>query len=106
MPFVECNSPATIAPPDVPISFTATATDNCGVDSVSISGYDCYWFNPAGKRVDKTGGCALSLADDTVTIHETGGVKTTIEWEVIATDASGNSIAMTCGIQVAKPSHP
>jgi hypothetical protein len=102
-PAISCNAPATLTPPDAPIAFKATATDTCDVDGVGISGFDCFWYNPADKRVDKTNSCVVSIAGDTLTIADTGGVNDTISWTVRATDASGNSTARECSVVVVNP---
>jgi hypothetical protein len=98
-----CNAPASIIPPDAPISFTATANDNCGVDSVVITGYDCFMFTKEGKRIDKTGSCVVSINGDTITIEDSGGVGDNIEWTVVATDDSGNTTEATCSVAVVNP---
>ena len=89
-PVIQSNAPATITPPDAPISFTATATDNCGA-SVEITAYDCYKITKKEKRIDKTESCMVSVNGDTITILDSGGVGTFITWTVIATDSSGNT---------------
>ena len=95
-PVVSCNSPATIVPPDAPISFTATASDTCGTADVTITGYDCFKFTKKGKRIDKTGSCVVAISGDTVTIHDSGGVGDNITWSVTAADGSGNTDRRDC----------
>jgi len=102
-PEIECNSPPTITPPDAPISFTATATDNCGVSSVMITEYDCFKFTKKGKRIDKTESCEVAIAGDTVTILDSGGVGDNITWTVRATDSSGNETESQCAVVVVNP---
>jgi len=102
-PEIQCNAPGTIVPPDAPISFTATATDACGPAGAQVMAYDCFKLTHKGKRIDKTGSCVVAIDGDTVTIHDSGGVGTTIEWTVEATDGGGNSISMTCSVEVVKP---
>jgi uncharacterized repeat protein (TIGR01451 family) len=103
-PVIECNAPTTIVPPDAPISFTATATDNCNDDpSVEITGYDCYFFTKKGKRVDKTESCVVEYNGDTITILDTGGVGDNITWNVNATDDSGNTSEIPCEVVVVNP---
>jgi len=102
-PVISCNSPATIVPPDAPIAFTATATDNCGVAGVVITSYDCFWYNPADKRVDKTHSCVVQIAGDTIHILDSGGVDDSITWMVTATDTSGNPITQQCLVTVVNP---
>ena len=39
---ISCNAPKTIIPPDAPISFQATAVDNCDSNpTVVITSFDC-----------------------------------------------------------------
>jgi subtilisin-like proprotein convertase family protein len=102
-PEIQCNAPATITPPDAPISFTATATDACGPAAAQVAAYDCSTFTKKGKRIDKTGSCAVQIDGDTVTVVDSGGVGTTIEWTVEATDGAGNGIVMVCGVVVVNP---
>jgi hypothetical protein len=47
--------------------------------------------------------CTAAADGDTVTVVDSGGVGTTIEWTVEAADASGNWIAMVCGVAVGNP---
>ena len=44
MPTIACNV-RDITPPHAPITFTATATDNCSVAAVAVTGYDCWMIN-------------------------------------------------------------
>jgi len=103
LPVVQCNAQQTITPPDAPIAFTATATDNCSVASVAITGFDCFLINPHGKRVDKRESCVVSFTGNTITITDSGGVGDHIIWMVVATDTSGNVSTQTCAIKVVKP---
>jgi hypothetical protein len=105
-PVPECNAPATIVPPDAPISFTATATDNCGVDSVSVLDPDCFKITKKGKVIDKTDSCVVSVAGDTITIDDSGGVGDHITWQVAVTDVHGNDAEGTCEVLVANPGEP
>jgi hypothetical protein len=104
LPVISCNAPRTIIPPDAPISFTATATDNCGVTSVVIIDYDCFKFTKKGKRIDKTESCQVQVDGDTITILDSGGVDDHIEWTVRVTDVNGNVEEVTCGVYVVKKS--
>jgi hypothetical protein len=102
-PVAMCNAPDTIVPPDVPISFTATASDNCDISSVEITEYEFYKLTKKGKRIDKTEDGMVDLTGDTITILDSGGVNTHILWKVIATDNSGNTTEKSCEILVVKP---
>jgi hypothetical protein len=102
-PEIECNSPPTITPPDAPISFTATATDNCGVSTVMITEYDCFKFTKKGKRIDKTESCVVEIDGANVTIQDSGGVGTQITWTISAVDASGNYAETECDVVVVNP---
>jgi Mg-chelatase subunit ChlD len=103
-PEISFNAPATIIPPDAPISFTATATDNCDPDpSIVITSYDCFFLTKKGKRIDKTESCVVSIADDTITILDSGGIDTHIEWGSRATDSCGNEAEETFETLVVNP---
>jgi hypothetical protein len=106
-PVISCNAPATITPPDAPISFTATATDNCDDDpSVAITGFDCFKFTKKGKKIDKTQSCVIEVVGDTITILDTGGVGDHITWTTRATDSCGNVHEDGCEVEVVKKGKP
>jgi hypothetical protein len=108
-PNCECNTPATgtITPPDAPISFTATATDNCDDNPlVEILGYDCYFYTKKGKRIDKTESGVVEIEGDTISILDSGGVGTYINWTVLVTDDCGNETEMECEVEVINPGKP
>lgn len=103
-PVISCNSPATIKPPDAPISFTATATDNCADDPpLEIIGYDCFKFTKKGKRIGKKESCIVELNGDTITIVDSGGVNDNITWTVRTNDNCGNTAESTCSVLVVRP---
>ncbi len=103
-PIISSNAPDTITPPDAPISFTATATDNCDAPpAVEITGYDCFFFTKKGKRIDKKESCVVSIANDTITILNSGGVGTQIKWTGRATDDCGNVAETTFETIVVNP---
>lgn len=101
-PVPVCNAAATIVPPDAPISLTAMVSDNCKA-TVQVTDYDCFKFTKKGKRVDKTGSCDVSIAGDTVTILQSGGVGTHITWDLAANDENGNTAVTQCEVIVANP---
>ncbi len=102
-PVIQCNAPATITPPDAPITFTATASDNCSVASVGVASFECYMFTKKGKKIDKGQSCVVTTSGASITIHDSGGVGDVIEWMVTAVDGSGNSISQLCGVEVVNP---
>jgi hypothetical protein len=103
-PQVSCSSPATITPPDAPVSFTATANDGCeGQLTPVIVDYACYKVTKKGKLINKASSCSVSFSGDTVTIADSGGVDTRIEWTTQATDGSGNTSTAVCGVDVVAP---
>jgi hypothetical protein len=103
IPDIECNTDGVTVRPGQLVSIEATATDNCSVASVTVTGYDCWAINGAGKRVDKTGSCVVSLAGATINIIDAGGVATNVEWTVEATDGSGNLQTSSCLVTSTKP---
>lgn len=103
-PDITCNAPNTIIPPDAPVSFTATATDNCADDlTVEITNYDCFVYTKKGKRVDKTESCLVEISNDQITILDSGGVGDKITWVVQSTDDCGNSSTLDCEVDVVNP---
>jgi hypothetical protein len=103
-PVISCNSPPTIIPPDAPISFTATATDDCEAEPlVEITGYDCFKFTKRGRRISKLRSCVIQTSGPTITIDDSGGVGDNITWDVRATDDCGNQSEVTCALEVVKP---
>ena len=84
----------------------ATATDNCGVESVAIFEPDCFKFTKKGKRIDKTESCVVSVAGDTITIDDSGGVGDHISWKISVTDVNGNSAEGSCEVIVVDPGNP
>jgi hypothetical protein len=106
-PVISCHAPSTITPPDAPISFAATATDNCDDNPVvEVTGFDCYTFTKKDKRIDKTDSCVAETAGNTFTILDSGGVGDTIDWMIRATDACGNTAETTCSVEVVNPGRP
>jgi len=93
-PVLSCNSPATITPPDAPVSFTASAVSACGEATAAITGYNCWKLTGNGGSQHPTG-CQVNIAGPTIEIEHTGGVGTHIEWTV----ESGSSTA-TCSIEI------
>jgi hypothetical protein len=103
-PVIRCNAPATITPPDAPISFTATATDNCdGSPSVAITRFECFKFTKNGKKIDKKKSCRVRVSGDSITIRNTGGVGTHIAWNVRAIDSCENVRNRECEVVIVRP---
>jgi subtilisin family serine protease len=102
-PEILCNA-VDITPVDAPISFTASASDQCqGPLTAEITDYDCFVYTKKGKLVKKTKSCVVSFSGDQITILDSGGVSDMIEWTVTATDDSGNSTTQSCSLNVIKP---
>jgi hypothetical protein len=100
-PDVVCNAPATMPPPNRPVSFTATATDTCSESVVpQLVGFECFKFNSRGERIDKTKTCKVVLAGATIAISPPQGVGNHIAWTARAVDGSGNVGEVVCEIEV------
>lgn len=100
-PTLSCNAPATITPSSVPVSLTGTATDICkGTPPVTISVYTCYGFTPTGKKVARE--CIVQLEGSKITILDSGGIGTNIDWTIFSDDGSGNQRTQKCHIAVVK----
>jgi hypothetical protein len=105
-PEVFCNAPATIVPSRKPVEFSATATDVCTASVVpTLVDYQCFKINGAGRVVDKTKSCKVSIAGSTITIDNTGGVGQHIAWTASGVDGSGNETVVDCDVVVANPGH-
>lgn len=103
-PTISCNNPATISPNDAPISFTATAVDNCdGKPLVEVTSFNCFRTNGSGKVKSKLESCIIESDGATITIQDSGGVGDQIQWGVSTTDACGNPTVETCELTVVKP---
>ncbi len=101
-PLVQCTDES-ITPPDAPISFSASGSDACGAVDLQITTFECYRINGAGKRIDTSDSCVVSTTGGQVTVTETSGVGSMIDWTVEATDGSGNVASATCTITVENP---
>lgn len=106
-PVISCNSPDTITPKDAPVSFAATAEDNCDDDPlVEITSYSCGFVAPNGKVINRDQSCIVSFDGDTLTIDDVGGIKNTITWTVEAVDCKGNQATEVCSTNVVKYKKP
>ena len=101
-PAIQCSS-SNITPPDAPITFTAISTDLCSTPVTEVVAYDCYRFNKNGKRIDTSDSCEVSLSGGSITINETSGVSSFIDWTVQSTDSVGNQSSEQCSIEVTNP---
>jgi hypothetical protein len=103
-PEIDCSAPATIVPPDAPVSFMAAAADNCATSpSVEITGYDCFKYTQKGRRIDKTESCVIGVDGERITILDSGGVGDQITWTVRAIDNCGNVREKQCQVEVVNP---
>jgi hypothetical protein len=103
-PTIACNSRPSIRPRDVPVSFRATASDNCDQSpTVKIIAFGCYAQKASGKRVDKSDSCVVAVSGDTIRVIDSGGVGDHIWWTVQAQDGSGNVSEQVCAVDVVKP---
>lgn len=103
-PVITCNT-HDIVPPDPPVTFKPSATDNCVDVDVEVVGFDCYEIKKNGKVVDKTSSCKVELDGDEAIISHSGGVGTQIDLFVEATDECGNVSRKTCSLDVLNPGH-
>jgi len=103
-PMIACNSPGIITPPDAPITFTATAEDNCDDEPpVEVTGYDCFMYTSRGKRISKLDSCVVEFSGPSITVLDSGGVDDHITWTVNTVDACGNSYQAICEVLVVLP---
>jgi hypothetical protein len=99
-PTIACNT-YDITKKDAPVSFTATATDNCPPVTITVSGLRCYRIKKDGTEKPKK--CKhVSVSGATVTIAKAPSPCTYIEWTVTATDPSGNTVTKVCRVHVVK----
>jgi len=107
-PDVFCNAPSTITPPKTPVSFAATASDVCTASVIvpELVDFECFKINGAGKRVDKTTSCKVTLDGPTITIRNSVGVGNHIVWTARGVDGSGNVRDVTCEVEVTNPGRP
>jgi hypothetical protein len=97
---ISCNSPATITPPQAPISFTASAVNACGETTPpTITGSDCWKLTGNGTR-QHAAGCKVLSSGPTIQIRNSGGVGTHLEWTV---ESGGETLR--CEVVVANPGH-
>jgi hypothetical protein len=102
-PEIDSSVPETITPPEMPISFAAIATDNCGISSFEVTDFNCYKYNQNGKQISKTKGCKVELSGDRITLSGSAGVDTLISWSLMAVDGNGNRTEETYETLVVNP---
>ncbi|MBL4773696.1 MAG: hypothetical protein JKX98_08895 [Alcanivoracaceae bacterium] len=102
-PVIECPVDNTMTPPSAPATFTAIASDTCSTPTIQVTSYDCYRFNRRGRRIDTNDSCEVTLSNDSITVDETSGVDSFIDWTVEAADSTGNSTESVCTIEVLHP---
>ena len=100
-PVICCNNPATMTPSQVPMSFTATASDNCSTSTVQITGFSCYSVKNGVKSRNTS--CVVNVVGNQINILNSGGVGDNIAWTVRATDGCANSSDKECSIKVVNP---
>lgn len=104
-PVISCDA-EDIKPKDAPITFCATATDVCCDDEpfVEITGFRCFAnVGTNNREIDKSESCIVSVDGACITISDGGGVGTTIQWTVAATDCCGNTKEKICSVKVLHP---
>ena len=97
-PVLSCNAPPTMSPPQTAVSFVATATDVCTAGTITpqLTSYQCFKFSSAGKRIDTTNSCKVTLDGAQITIGSSIGVGDHIAWNGSAADATGNVGLVHC----------
>ena len=101
-PSIQCSA-NNITPPEAPVTFSAGSSDYCSVPVTEVVSYDCYKFTKKGKRVDKTDSCVVTMSGANITIEETSGVGSFIDWTVQSTDSVGNQSSELCSIEITNP---
>lgn len=103
-----CNAPASLIRRDAPVSFTATAVDNCAEISglnVEVVAQRCVRIERSGVRRDKAGACRIRTEGARIMIGRPGGggAAHEVSWLVRATDAAGNTSHATCRVLITNP---
>jgi hypothetical protein len=102
-PSIECPLDNTMSPNTAPATFTATTSDTCSIPVTQVVSHDCYRFNPRGRRIDTNDSCVVELNTDGITVIETSGVDSFIDWTIESTDSEGNTAESTCTVNVIHP---
>ena len=104
-PILDCNVPADgIAPNISPVWIKPQATDNCGIDSISVRDIMCFKVNKKGKKIPIP--CKYTLGggnDGAFRIDNTRGVGTHWRWTIETKDINSNSQSKHCELIVQNP---
>ena len=103
LPEIQCPKANTMTPRTTPATFTATVSDTCGVSSNQVVSYNCYRINPNGMIIDTNDSCVVTTTNDSITVLETSGVNSFIDWNIEAIDNNGNGAQQMCTIEVLHP---
>ena len=95
-PYVSCNAPPSISPWEVPVSFTATGSDNCSLRRAVVRKPTCHRRGGDGLTEAP---CDVAARGDTLTIQNAGR-SDEIRWLAVASDPSGNRIVRRCRVAV------
>ncbi|MEM1248773.1 MAG: hypothetical protein AAGK22_20505, partial [Acidobacteriota bacterium] len=88
-PMIASNSPRRVRKRALPVSFQATASDNCSAVTPEILSYQCRKKRRSGHGF-RPAWCEIEISGDTLTILATEGPETIVRWELEAFDDSGN----------------
>lgn len=112
-PVPECNAPDTIEMRDLPVTFTATATDNCSVASVEVVDPHCVrTFSNGVIELSLEPQCDFAVDGSSLTVNSFPGatpatslpgfveVRAEITWTARAEDGSGNTGVQSCQVIV------
>jgi hypothetical protein len=102
-PIINCPLVNTMSPNTAPATFTATSTDTCSIPVTQVTSFDCYRFNPNGNRINTNDSCVVSTNIDGITVVETSGVNSFVDWTIESTDSEGNSSSSVCTVEVLHP---
>ena len=102
-PNLDCNlPPGGVAPNDSKIWIEARATDNCGIQSVTVQDITCHRINKIGKET--TIPCSYTLGENgSFRIDNTRGVDTYWRWTIEAMDTHSNVQSRDCELVIQNP---
>ena len=105
-PAASCNAPTEISRRELPVSFTATATDACPA-RVEVGSVEC--DAPGTPSVPGVPGrpgpgrCRVTTDGDTLTIGRGTRVGTFVRWVATAIDTAGNTTSAVCETEMVRP---